>query len=299
MKNTMLLVVCLLISATIFGQNEKISKIRISDLGIYNGINGDYSNYADINDFTKLAPGSEMLKNDFTDFTQSSSYFNMSSNDNVFTINLGLQFYNAEKQDYNANPKLNLGVTFRSGSTLNAYYSKSENIRFDTLSSPNSDYTIFMDSVSSQSYQMNYMFEQIGINANLVFRTQPQARWSLYGGIGISAMTSLRAESILSYYSSMSVNYVFPNSSYYHSYSSYNEENYESYDEIHVNKTNISTFAYIPLGIDFRIARKNEFWNKMHLIMELQPGIAIDYIPELGTKTYGIYKGNFGVRVEI
>jgi hypothetical protein len=240
-----------------------------------------------------------MLGNDFTEFSQSSSYSNITSNDNIFSINLGLLFYNCEKKDYNANPKLNIGITFNSGSTVNAYYYRNQSFRFDTLSSPTSTNVIYLDSVTNESYRMNYFFEQIGINTNLIFRTQPNARWSIYSGFGVSATASLRTETHISYYLSKNMYYVFPGTGSTSSFSSNNDDTFESYDEIHANKTNVSCFAYIPLGIDFRIAKKNEFWNKMHLVMEMQPGLAIDYIPELGTTTYGVFRANFGLRIEI
>jgi len=37
----------------------------------------------------------------------------------------------------------------------------------------------------------------------------------------------------------------------------------------------------------------------MHLVCEMQPGLAVDNIPEIGTKTYGCFRGSFGLRVEM
>lgn len=278
----------------IFGQEEKTHKIKIYDLGIYQGMNSNGNSKVELTEFQKLAPSSVMLQQDFTGFSKSSLYMGPSTAESIFNVNLGFLFYNNKKQTYNANPKLNLGVYFMGSTGLNAYYSKSETIRFDTLSSTNSSSLVYLDSVKSQSYQMNYLYQQIGINANLVFRTHPEARWSLYGGVGISAVVSLMAETNISHNWSEMLRYSTINNSYI-----VDEYNTDVNSELHPNKTNVSVFAYIPLGLDFRIAKKSEFWNKMHLVMEMQPGIAIDNIPELGTRTYGAMRGNFGVRIEI
>jgi len=288
----------LLLTSTfiIFGQDVTTPKVRISDLCINNGIKGNYNIPSDLSDFLKLAPSSELLKNDFTGFGKSEFYNGVSTNDNIFNISLGLLFYDKLNQTYKSNPQLNIGITFISASTLSAYYSKYENIRFDTLKSDNSTNMVFLDTVINQSYQMNYLFQQIGINANLIFRTQPAARWSLYSGIGISATASLMSATHIYHLYSKQVVYVLANNS------SYYGNNYsisDNYSEVNPNKTNISLYTYLPLGLDFRIAKKNEFWRKMHLILEMQPGLAIDNIPELGTKTYGSMRGSFGLRVEM
>lgn len=209
-----------------------------------------------------------------------------------------MQFYNKQKQTYNTNPQLNLGITFIGANSLSAYYSKNESIRFDTLSSSNSSSVIYMDSAINQSYQMNYLYQQIGINANIIFRTQPQARWSLFSGLGVTATASLMANTHISYNQSEYINYIFSNAADYRAFNN-SQQNHATKNEIHENKTNVSAFVYVPLGIDFRIGKKNEFWKKMHIAMDMQPGIVLDYIPELGSKVYGTMRGNFGLRVEI
>ncbi|MDD3740898.1 MAG: hypothetical protein PHH30_06620 [Bacteroidales bacterium] len=296
MKKILCLLSLLTFTLVILGQDVKTSKIRISDLCISNGIKGDYNIPSDLSDFLKLAPSSDLLKNDFTGFGKSEFYTGVSTNDNIFNISLGLLFYDKLNQTYKSNPQLNIGITFISASTLSAYYSKYQNIRYDTLTSDNSTNMVFLDTIINQTYQMNYLFQQIGINANLIFRTQPAARWSLYSGIGISATASLMSATHIYHSDSKYLAYIFSDNSTYYNY---NFSNRNNYSEVHPNKTNISFYTYLPLGLDFRIAKKNEFWRKIHLVLEMQPGLAIDNIPELGTKTYGSMRGSFGLRVEM
>lgn len=294
-----IIVITLLIAATInlLSQEKNQPKIRISELGIYQGMYSGYYTDASLTDFLRLAPNSELLKNDFTGFTKS-SYSYESMTDNTFTVNLGLQFYDSEKQSYKSNPQLNVGVTFMGATILNASYFREEKVRFDTLSSLNSEYVVYMDSTRFKTYKMEYLFQQIGVNASLIYRTQPNARWSLYSGAGVSALTSLMSSTYIHFNHVEYVKYSFPDTRNFYSYL---DDPWDSdmVDEVHTNKTNLSSFAYIPLGVDFRIAKKNEFWRKMHLVMEMQPGLAIDYIPEIGSHFYGTFRGNFGLRVEI
>jgi len=299
MKKSILFFAIIWISFAVICQEQPSPEIRISDISINNGLYGNYNIPSDLSDFLKLAPGSDFLKNDLSSFGKSEFYVGVTTTDNIFNINLGLLFFDIEKQDYKSNPQFNLGITFISASTLSAYYSKYQNIRYDTLTSQTSSNLIFLDTIKSESYQMNYLFQQIGLNANLIFRTQPEARWSLYSGIGLYATVSLMAATHIYHNYSEYVAYVFPDNSIYRNYSSNSSNQSENDSEIHANKTNISIYTYVPLGLDFRIAKKNEFWRKMHLVCEMQPGLAIDNIPELGTKTYGCFRGSFGLRVEM
>lgn len=298
MKQLIFFAIAFFATFHVFAQNDSNPKIRISDLGIYSGMTSGFSSTGDPSDFLKLAPESTLLQNDLSTFTKSNMYIGPTTVNSAFTINLGLQFYNKQKQTYNSNPQLNLGITFIGANSLSAYYSKSENVRFDTLSSNNSASVVFMDSLFSQSYQMNYLYQQIGLNANIIFRTQPQARWSLFSGLGVTTTVSLAANTHISYNNSEYINYIFSNAADYRAFNN-SQTNSVTLNEIHEGKTNISVFAYIPLGVDFRISKKSEFWNKMHLTFDMQPGLVLDYIPELSTKIYGTMRGNFGLRVEI
>lgn len=297
MKRIIVLAILIVATISLFAQENKHPKIRISELGIYQGMYSGYYTDASLTDFLRLAPNSELLKNDFTGFTKSSNSYE-SMTDNTFSVNLGLQFYDSEKQTYKSNPQLNIGVTFSRATMLNATYSKEENVIFDTLSSSNSSFVVYMDSTFLKSYKMEYSFQQIGVNASLIYRAMPNARWSLYSGVGISVLTSLMSSTYIHFNHVEYVKYSFPDTRNFYSYL---DDPWDSdmVDEVHTNKTNLSAFAYIPLGVDFRIAKKNEFWSKMHLVMEMQPGLAIDYIPEIGSHFYGTFRGNFGVRVEI
>ena len=245
MKYFGLIITAILFSILVSAQNAENPKIKISDLCISNGLNGTNNISSDLSDFLKLAPSSDMLNSDFTGFGKSEFYTGVSTNDNIFNISLGLLFYNKEKQTYKSNPQFNIGITFKSASTFSAYYSKQEKIRFDTLSSQTSSFNIFLDTIINESYQMNYLYQQLGINANLIFRTQPEARWSLYSGIGISALTSLMSATHIYYNYSQYTAFVFPNNSLYYDYSSNNTNTNENYVELHSNKTNISVYTYL------------------------------------------------------
>jgi hypothetical protein len=61
---------------------------------------------------------------------------------------------------------------------------------------------------------------------------------------------------------------------------------------------NFATFsAYVPLGIDFRIGKKREFWNRLHLFGEFRPSLNYAKIPELRRVLNPGITQSFGLKV--
>ena len=62
------------------------------------------------------------------------------------------------------------------------------------------------------------------------------------------------------------------------------------------NPDNFDLCVYVPMGADMRFGRKNKFWRRMHLLVELKPGITYSTIPELGSNASGSLQFGFGIR---
>ena len=107
------------------------------------------------------------------------------------------------------------------------------------------------------------------------------------GGLSIKASTDI------DYTRSSSTEIIYSDgtSNSHHTY----DERYES--EVFINE-NISAFSvYLPMGIDFRMGRKKEFWKRLHLFYEIRPGIDFIKIPELGNFSNGSFQNGFGLKV--
>lgn len=115
------------------------------------------------------------------------------------TVLVGLQFSNKEKTMYKSNPLLRLGFTYSSGTNLMGGSFKEDRIPFDTLTSSQTGQTAFIDSINTQGYNMNYRSEQLRFDGSIIFRTNPEARWSLFTGIGITAGISINARTDIYY----------------------------------------------------------------------------------------------------
>jgi hypothetical protein len=127
---------------------------------------------------------------------------------------------------------------------------------------------------------MNHSSRQIRLDAALIFRTDASARWSLFAGIGASLGVNYNATTYISYYRNNYINNQNGNS-YYNGYSNNGSEKTETF----TTKNYLTTTAYIPMGVDFRIGKNKVFWKRLHLYYEIKPSISMTQIPALRTIT--------------
>ena len=119
---------------------------------------------------------------------------------------------------------------------------------------------------------MEYSSQNIMLDASFIFRTDAEARWSLYGGIGASFGVNLNPRVDIFYNT-----FNFPETSnndipevYYSDFAS----------ETYSTELGITRGLYLPGGVDFRLGN-NPFWHRTHLVYELRPSVLISDIPEL------------------
>jgi hypothetical protein len=281
----------------VFGQTEqpkKIKKFTIKEIYIQTGFFLERNTSGALTDFKALAPQSVLLNKDFTGY---SSYNRAGlSGNTMYSVMLGIQFSDKQKTTYKSNPRLRLGINYFSGTTLTGNLFEGDRKTYDTLTSTQTGQTVYIDSVTRRSSRMNYSSEQLRFDGSLIFRTNPEARWSLFTGIGITAGLSINAHTDI-YYSKydMTVARYSNGNSFSSSYSSNSEGNIKT--ERFRNKNNFGLSTYIPMGIDFRIGKKREFWKRTHLFYELRPGINITSIPELRTITTASLQHGLGLKV--
>ncbi len=290
--NILSVVVLLTVSFSVIGQ-EQIKKFSIRDVYIQTGFFSDPYTTGTLHDFKLLFPESVLLNNDMTDFSQTSS-FSYTSN-NMFSALLGFQFRDKQKSIYKTNPLLRLGISYFSGTTLQGGLSKTNRKPYDTLMSTQTGQAVYIDSVVIQQYSMNSSSQQLRFDGSLIFRTNPEARWSIYGGIGITAGLSINSSTDIYYAKYERTDTRYPNSIALYSYGY--SSSYNSKAENFRNRTIFGGSAYIPMGIDFRIGKLGELWKRTHLFYELRPSLNITSIPELRTITNTNIHHGFGFRV--
>jgi len=285
----------LLISSFGFAQEQaptKKCRMQIQDVFLNTGVFLEQNGSGMLSDFRTLAPQSAVL-NTMNDVSNSDGFTIMGNSS--FSALVGIKFKNKNSESYKSNPLLRLGISYFTGSALS--YSTFNDTRkpFDTLTSAQTGQTIYIDSLSYQSHTMNYTSEQLRLDVSVLFRTNPEARWSVFGGLGITAGLSLNANTHIHYNKFDRTEARFPNGN--NSFTNSSLTNETRITERFQNSNNFGASAYIPMGVDFRIGKKREFWKQMHLFYELRPGINTVSIPELRTLTNASMQHGIGLRV--
>ena len=302
MKKINVLLLLSLISSSFFtiGQETEetpVKRIKISDFILYSGLSLERTNLGSFNDFRTLAPESELLQNDMSLINQNQGYSYL--NNGNFSVLLGIQFSDKNRTSYSPNPLLRIGLTYSSSSRLSTSNYGEKRSPYDTLASTQTGNETYIDSVYTERYSMDYNSEQIQVNASLIFRTDPEARWSLFSGIGFTAGISINSSTGIHYLSEDWKEEVQSNDGLsvnnQHQDRKIIEDEFETFE----NETNYGFSAYIPIGVDFRIGKKKEFWKKTHLFYEVQPTLNVYTIPELGTFNNVNFRHGIGVRMNL
>jgi len=265
-------------------------KIKIQDAHVQLGFILQPNAPSSLTDFKKLAPNSTLLNENFSNFNQRNS---MGTDGNsVFSVMLGLNFLDKEKQTYKSNMQLRLGFNFLGNQgLLNSYYSETRK-PYDTLISQQTGQYITLDSITYQFYGMNYNSKQLRLDGSLIFKTNTEARWGLYGGVGVTFGASINANTNITY-----SKYTIAEKQFGTTPPNYNNSNDGiAKSEVYMQKNNMGASVYLPLGVDFRIGKKKEFWKHTHLHYEFRPGINYLSIPELRNYTNTCFQQGIGLR---
>lgn len=294
MKNlTLLSAVPFLLTSLVNGQNVN-KRIQVNDFSVQAGFYYQGKTNGNLNDFKILAPQSLLLNSNFSGFREDNSYEN--SNVRMLSMMLGLKFRNKQLQNYRTNPILRIGINYYSGTNLMNELTKQTRKTYDTLTSSQTGKSIYLDSVNSQRYSMSLFSQQLRFDASVVFRTNPESRWSLFAGVGVSGGLTINSTINIRYSEYRSAQNPFGDN-YFGSF------NYNAYFDKTENvkiKNNFVASVYIPMSVDFRIGQKNEFWKRMHLFYEARPSLNITSMSQLNvTNIEGTIQHGLGVKVTI
>lgn len=297
MRKLLFLFIFVSISVLVFGQEQNstvVKRFKINEYSIQTGLFGGSPAITTLADFNILAPNSVLLNSNLIpDPATYYPYYYQRGPNSMFSAMLGFQFSDKQKTKYNKNLQLRVGITYFHNSVLSGGLYNTERVTFDTLTSSQTGSLTYIDSLITKGLNMNYSSEQLRLDGALIFSTNPDARFSLYSGIGFTAGFSFNAKTTIRYSIDYQIVHRVPDGYTEHK----NSFNGDSETEVITNKNNFGFSAYIPLGINLKLGHKTEFWKKVNLFYEIRPSINITYIPELRTVTNSFVHFGGGFRI--
>lgn len=291
-KSVFLLTAILFSTAAILAQEVKKPKIKLSQFQISMG--GDRA-LAPLTwtqeDFNLLAPGAQWP-------TGAVPYRNQFGWD-AATLNINVAFHPLKKNEdeRNMNRLIRAGISAQGVSASIYNTSSSMTTRVDTLvSSSTGNIYGFVDSIRQNFTYGSYNSTAVKADFAYLGYTDISKRISFYSGIGASfGITIAPRTQVQSHaWNSERITDTTGNFISSQSFSNGFDVNRESYR----NKMGYLATAYVPLGIDFRLGKKNEFMKQMHLFFELRPTVSALNIPEIRTFVYPSLQNSIGVKFE-
>jgi hypothetical protein len=291
---TLLCVIISIANAQALKSAKRVKKVKITDVFLQQ-LNGNYPRVPlSLADFKILAPQSILLNANLNGFTSGTS--NYGTNTGGFNPSIGIQFANKSQTGYRANPILRIGFNLNGSTSEKLSYNKEDKYRVDTLTSSQTGEQIYIDSFVRESYSFYYSYKTIGVDVALLFRTNPKARWSIYGGVGANFGAAINSNLYLSNYKNSGRNNTF----YYNGFSNSTGNSYttiqtENFDG--QNNTAKTASVYLPLGIDFRVGKRREFFKRVHLFLETRPSFSFVNFNNMYSQTDITNMAGLGLRV--
>ncbi len=265
---------------------QSVPFLKAGDMSIY--LSGQGFNVPN----TTLEPSSDLLKRDYSQF--GSDGYNWAGFGS-FEAMLSFKMRNKEKSGY-GNSSLRLGVGYSTGSSFSSSFFDDERSPYDTLTSSQTGNHIFVDSVTNRYLNVNYFSDYVRLDVAYIIRTGGNTHWSLYGGFGIRGSLGFNGYTSVEYVEFKGTEMERQDFNGYYPFGSDYEQT-TSERETFSEGSSFGGAMYIPLGIDVKLGKTNDFWKRIHLFAEGRPGLDFQKVPNLDVETKAFLQGGVGVRV--
>lgn len=293
-KKAFILAAC--VSAAI--QVKAQSLVKVTECYVSSGTFMQEGLYTQFNNLSAFAPGSLLLGNLAKDISRFSVMQSDGGAGTAWSANIGMRIYHKEDEGYRKNPLLRVGVQFQQAPVFSQHYSATKRVPYDTITSSQTGTQTYIDSIFIDNYHITYNQKRVMLDASLIFRTKPEARWHLFGGIGLQLGMAFRANTTVQYSFLKGQSSKQNGLEYLSNYMMLNNHSADNKTEKVANASSVAGGVYIPLGLNFRLSKKHDFFRQISLFTEMRPGLYWSGVPELNTTTFNTgVAAQLGVRV--
>ncbi|MFM2316991.1 MAG: hypothetical protein RLZZ155_1323, partial [Bacteroidota bacterium] len=205
------------------------------------------------NEFNILAPGALIPANS-TPYTTQFGW-------DAPTLNMNVAFHPLKKNgvagEYNKNRTFRAGISAQGISASIYNTSNSFTTRIDTLvSAANGSIYGFVDSIHRDFTFSSYMATAVKLDFSYLASTDISKRFSFYSGVGLNFGITLAPRTEIQSHSWDTQRITDTNDNYISTQSVYNALNVNR--QVYQNKMGYMAALYVPIGVDFRLGKKNE-----------------------------------------
>ena len=254
--------------------------------------------YINYSDFQKIAPDIDFSQFNFQGFANPRAYHAMEAE--TFSMALLIDWRHKDNSPRLGNPKLRVGFAYSSGFYTPHQFVRSSRTPYDTVQvivgGETTPYP--RDSVYTESYRFDNWSRRLRMHASILWQTNPEKRWSLFSGVGLGFGVSIYSEIEHYFSSSYSIEtQTSPNQSLFQGYFLNEPSGYiANSGSLSQGARWIDANIFVPIGLDFRLSKKENLFKKMHLIAEITPMLYMNKVPGIRMKVNGTLGANFGLR---
>lgn len=270
----------LLISSAVIGQDTDSVKSRpIYDVAIMSGGATGNSSIFGLSDFRKIFPESSILQRDLSEFSgYGENYFSEYFGFGVMVGRTSRQLHILGER---VKGTMRAGFYYDEASYFSYTLTDGSNYRVDTIKNSQGASQFYIDSAYYKTAYMYYDAKSLRAEFSALLRFNDEQRWSFYLGVGLSAGMTFNNTVNVSY-SEQEVIETYPAEGL--SGTSATKVEFPVYEN---DQSAVSSGwlvnAFVPVGIDFRLAKTGRSLEFMHLFTEVRPGISFMEIPDVRT----------------
>lgn len=214
----------------------------------------------------------------------------MDEDEILFGVSVGLLPF---RRDGHQGPELRLGILHSSRSIRTGLYENTTRTPYDTLISIGTGEEYQLDSVVYEVYRVAHGGERLGLDASLIW--QGKGRWRFYGGFGVQGGFLMNITTEVEYNRTARL-----------------EEREHGWPMVDLgpqlmeqeilsprNGAGWWLGGYFPLGLDFQVSRKNNFWSQVRLFMEYRPQLVVMGSPSLASRQATGIQSSVGLRIDL
>jgi hypothetical protein len=279
MKRLLLLALLTYLTVSVSAQKRQW---RISDIYFSVGKQKEYNASFTLQDFQRSFPNSEILaKNyDTLDFPLTKKLFPLDypTTSKLLSFQIGL------KSRRFKNGIFRIGARNISNSTQFSTSGRVSKISgYDTLLINGN--TIYLTFVKGKVLESQTSCNKFFLDISYTHSLPEERLMRMYAGIGLLVGLSYNSRVSVKYYERQGV------SGNPNSFSSYLDQS----EEFHLKSKFISTL-YVPIGFDFKLAKKNDFWKLIHLFAEIRPAMTLQNVAKNETVFKLSSNSNVGIK---
>lgn len=245
----------------------------------------------------KLTNGEHGLSESIiSSLNQSPNYYGLFGPFNIgLNANVGLSMLNKETDTYRNNMILRLGIQAHISHISGDFGYQEQRYRLDTLSSAIDGGELYIDSLFVHTTNIVQEANMLNLDVAVIFQTDREKQWSIYGGGGLLLGVSVNASTIIN--EQLYSRYEYSGKYAQNEVNSFSildwKNNYSRFD----NKMNLNGILYLPLGVDMRLGNHKDFWKRLHLFYEFRPELGFHYAPETGSISEFRFSQGLGLTV--